>query len=59
MRKKAIVLGTCVILFVGALSARMGHYRAGSDVDVDVLDKEERAYDYYNTAMSMLNMLSK
>ena len=50
MRKKAIVLGTCVILFVGALSARMGHYRAGSDVDVDVLDKEERAYDYYNTA---------
>ena len=48
MRKKAIVLGTCVILFVGALSARMGHYRAGSDVDVS--DKEERAYDYYNTA---------
>lgn len=48
MRKKAIILGTCIILFVGALSARMGHYRAGSDVDVS--DKKESAYDYYNTA---------
>lgn len=48
MRKKAIILGTCIILFVGALSARMGHYRAGSDVNVS--DKKERAYDYYNTA---------
>lgn len=48
MRKKAIILGTCIILFVGALSARMGHYRAGSDVDVS--DKKENAYDYYNTA---------
>lgn len=45
MRKKAIVLGTCIILFVGALSARMGHFRAGSDVRVS--DNGDGAYEYY------------
>ncbi len=50
MRKKAILLGTCIILFVGALSARMGHYRAGSDVDVS--NEEGTAYDYYDTTAS-------
>lgn len=48
MRKKAIILGTCIILFVGALSTKMGHFRAGTDSDVS--DSRQNAYEYYNTA---------
>ena len=47
MRKKAIILGTCIILFVGALSTQMGHFRAGTDAEVS--DGVGDAYDYYNT----------
>lgn len=47
MRKKAIILGTCIILFVGALSTRMGHFQAGTEADV--LDNPVDAYEYYNT----------
>lgn len=47
MRKKAIVLGTCIILFVGALSTQMGHFRAGTDAEVS--DSQKAAYEYYNT----------
>lgn len=46
MRKKAIVLGTCIILFVGALSTQMGHFRAGTDAEVS--DSREGAYEYYD-----------
>lgn len=45
MRKKAIILGTCIILFVGTLSTRVGHFRAGTDADV--LDRQDDAYEYY------------
>lgn len=54
MRKKAIVLGTCIILFVGALSARMGHFRAGSDVRVS--DNGDGAYEYYYNTESPEDM---
>lgn len=47
MRKKAIILGTCIILFVGALSTQMGHFRAGTDAEVS--DGTDSAYNYYNT----------
>lgn len=47
MRKKAIILGTCIILFVGALSTQMGHFRAGTDAGVS--DGIDDAYDYYNS----------
>ncbi len=46
MRKKAIILGTCIILFVGALSTQMGHFRAGTDAEVS--DGIDGAYDYNN-----------
>ena len=47
MRKKAIILGTCIILFVGALSTQMGHFRAGTDAEVS--NGTDSAYNYYNT----------
>ena len=47
MRKKAIVLGICVILFIGALSSRMGHYRAGTDGGES--DTKMADYEYYYT----------
>lgn len=47
MRKKAIVLGTCVILFIGALSSRMGHFRAGTDGGESGTKKAD--YEYYYT----------
>lgn len=50
MRKKAIILGTCIILFVGALSARMGHFRAGTDAEVS--DTGAGAYEYYYSTES-------
>lgn len=45
MRKKAIILGTCIILFVGTLSTRVGHFRAGTDAEVS--DRQDDAYEYY------------
>ena len=50
MRKKAIIVGTCIILFVGALSARMGHFRAGTDAEVS--DAGVGAYEYYYSTES-------
>lgn len=45
MRKKAIILGTCIILFVGTLSTRVGHFRAGTDDEVS--NRQDDAYEYY------------
>lgn len=47
MRKKVIVLGTCVILFIGALSSRMGNYRAGTDEAEP--GTKQTGYEYYYT----------
>lgn len=44
MKKKAIILGACVVVFVGALSTQMGHFRAGSDV---TSESEKENYEYY------------
>lgn len=44
MRKKAIVLGACIVLFVGIFSARMGHFRAGTDVELFSANPDEVAY---------------
>lgn len=44
MRKKAIVLGACVVLFVGIFSARMGHFRAGTDVELFSANPDSTAY---------------
>lgn len=56
MRKKAIVLGTCVILFIGALSSRMGNYRAGTDVAEPDTKKAEFEYYYTNSPMEGQDM---
>lgn len=57
MRKKAIILGTCIILFVGALSTRMGRFQAGTDAEVT--DAVTDAYDdYYSTVSPEENVLS-
>lgn len=56
MRKKAIVLGTCIILFIGALSSRMGNYRAGSDVGESGTDAEGNEYYYTNTPAEEYSM---
>lgn len=45
MRKKAIILGTCVILCVGALSAGLGRFQAGSEAGV--AESSPDAYEYY------------
>lgn len=44
MKKKAIILGACVVVFVGALSTQMGHFRAGSDA---TSESEKENYEYY------------
>lgn len=56
MRKKAIVLGTCVILFVGALSSRMGHYKAGTDEGDTDTNKKDYEYYYTNSPMEEQRM---
>ncbi|MCD7826102.1 MAG: D-alanyl-D-alanine carboxypeptidase family protein [Clostridiaceae bacterium] len=45
MKRKVVILGTCIILFVGALSSETGHFKAGTDED----DTETGDYEYYYT----------
>lgn len=56
MRKKAIVLGICVILFIGALSSRMGQYRAGTDGAESDTNKAEYEYYYTNSPVEDQSM---
>ena len=56
MRKKAIVLGTCVILFIGALSSRMGNYKAGTDIGEAGTQRAEYEYYYTNSPMEEQSM---
>lgn len=49
MRKKAILLGTCIILFIGALSSRMGHFKASSDKVPNVIGQSNFEYNQLNT----------
>lgn len=56
MRKKAIVLGTCIILFIGALSSRMGNYKAGTDGGETDTKKAEYEYYYTNSPIEEQDM---
>lgn len=48
MRKKAIILGTCIILFVGGISTQMGRFMAGTDKEADNTDDTNAdSYEYY------------
>lgn len=44
MKRRIVILGGCLILFVGVLSTQMGHFRAG---DVKPSSTPKESYEYY------------
>ena len=56
MRKKAIVLGTCIILFIGVLSSQMGRFRAGTDLGDTGMQNDGYEYHYIKNSYNDRSM---